>query len=326
MSMRRLYPQQPDSFEFSQDNMAWAKKRIAMYPEGRQASAVIPLLWRAQEQEGWLTKPAIEHVGKMLDMAFIRVLEVATFYFMFQLQPVGKKAHIQVCGTTPCMLCGSEKLVDLCKKYIAPKPHQISENGYLSWEEVECLGACSNAPMIQVDKDYYEDLDEESFVKILKSFENDDPVIPGPQNGRFSCEPKGGATTLLNDSFAQQDYNASIAFALAEGEHNPEMENNRQRRYDAQVQESEPAPDISKRPGSLLDAPRGDRPDNLQGINGITPELEKVLNDVGVYHYDQIVGWSANDIHWINENLSAHKTTVQDDWVKQAAELNKSKV
>ena len=123
---------------------------MTKFPEGRQASAVIPLLWRAQEQEGWLTRPAIEAVADLLGMAYIRVLEVATFYFMFQIQPVGQVAHFQICGTTTCMICGAEDLVSVCKEKIASKPHVISEDGKFSWEEVECLVACANAPMVQI--------------------------------------------------------------------------------------------------------------------------------------------------------------------------------
>jgi NADH-quinone oxidoreductase subunit E len=127
--LRRLHSEQPDSFAFTADNQAWAEAQIKKYPEGRQASAIIPLLWRAQEQEGWLSRPAIEHVSDMLDLAFIRGLEVASFYFMFQLQPVGKIAHIQICGTTSCMICGAEDLVAVCQEKIAPKAHQISADG-----------------------------------------------------------------------------------------------------------------------------------------------------------------------------------------------------
>ncbi|MEM7746371.1 MAG: NADH-quinone oxidoreductase subunit NuoE, partial [Pseudomonadota bacterium] len=153
--LRRLHADQPDTFAFTPDNLAWAEAQITKYPEGRQASAIIPLLWRAQEQEGWLTRPAIETVADMLDLAYIRALEVASFYFMFQLQPVGSVAHIQVCGTTSCMICGAEDLVAVCKDKIAAKPHQLSADGKFSWEEVECLGSCANAPMAQIGKDYY---------------------------------------------------------------------------------------------------------------------------------------------------------------------------
>lgn len=162
--LRRLHHEQPETFAFTPANAAWARAQVTKYPEGRQASAIIPLLWRAQEQEGWLSRPAIEHIADMLGMAYIRALEVATFYFMFQLQPVGTLAHIQVCGTTSCMICGAEDLIGICKNKIAPKAHELSADGRFSWEEVECLGACTNAPMVQIGKDYYEDLDRKSVV------------------------------------------------------------------------------------------------------------------------------------------------------------------
>ena len=215
--MRRLHPDQPESFAFTAENEVWARAQIAKYPEGRQASAIIPLLWRAQEQEGWLTKPAIEAVADMLGLARIRALEVATFYFMFQLSPVGSVAHVQVCGTTPCMLCGSEDLVAVCKEKIAPKAHQLSADGKFSWEEVECLGACSNAPMVQIGKDYYEDLTQESFAALLDALARGEVPRPGPQNGRFASEPLGGATSL-NAPAAPQPENASIALAREKGD------------------------------------------------------------------------------------------------------------
>ena len=136
--LRRLHADQPASFAFTPANQAWAEAQITKYPEGRQASAIIPLFWRAQEQEGWLTRPAIEHISEMLGLAYIRGLEVATFYFMFQLQPVGSVAHIQVCGTTSCMICGAEDLIGICKDKIAKNAHELSADGKFSWEEVEC--------------------------------------------------------------------------------------------------------------------------------------------------------------------------------------------
>ena len=148
--LRRLHPDQPDTFAFSPANHAWAEAQITKFPEGRQASAVIPLLWRAQEQEGWLSRPAMEHIAGMLDLAYIRVLEVATFYFMFQLHPVGSVANVQICGTTSCMICGAEDLIGVCREKIAETPHTLSGDGKFSWEEVECLGACANAPMAQI--------------------------------------------------------------------------------------------------------------------------------------------------------------------------------
>lgn len=203
MSVRRLAPPalQPKEFAFTAANMEWAKKQIAKYPEGRQASAIIPLLWRAQEQNnGWLPEVAIRYVADMLGMVHIRAMEVATFYTQFQLQPVGSKAHVQVCGTTPCMLRGSSELFEVCKKRIHPEPFHLSEDGKLSWEEVECLGACVNAPMALIWSDTYEDLTPESFAKLLDGFAAGKPPKPGPQIDRQFSEPVGGATTLTDPS------------------------------------------------------------------------------------------------------------------------------
>src|SRR5437870_13892965 len=157
MSVRRLAEKQPPSFAFSEANRAWAEKVMAKYPPGRQASAVISLLWRGQEQEGWVSHPMVESVAKMLSMPFIRVLEVATFYTMFNLEPVGTYL-VQVCTTTPCWLRGSDAVVAACRKHSAPNPGVISADGKFSWMEVECLGACVNAPVLQIGKDYYDDL------------------------------------------------------------------------------------------------------------------------------------------------------------------------
>ncbi|MBL8906431.1 MAG: NADH-quinone oxidoreductase subunit NuoE [Rhizobiales bacterium] len=201
MSVRRLGPDQPASFEFTEQNLAWARATIAKYPPGKQASAVLPVLWRAQEQnDGWISRAAMEYVGRMLDMAYIRVYEIATFYTMFQLSPVGSKAHIQVCGTTPCMLRGAEDLKAVCRRKISPDAHQLSADGAFSWEEVECLGACVNAPMVQIFKDTYEDLTPETFEKLIDDIAAGRPVKPGPQNGRQLSAPEGGATTLLDNS------------------------------------------------------------------------------------------------------------------------------
>ena len=218
MSLRRLHHTQPDSFQFTAANKKWAKGQIAKFPEGRQASAIIPLLWRAQEQEGWLTKPAIEAVADMLALDYIRALEVATFYFMFQLQPVGSVAHVQVCGTLSCMICGAEDLIGVCKDKIAPNPHQISKDGKFSWEEVECLGACTNAPMAQIGKDFYEDLTVKSFTQILKDFAAGKVPTPGPQNGRYAAEPLSGLTTLHDMNSDKYDHNTSASLALEYGD------------------------------------------------------------------------------------------------------------
>jgi NADH-quinone oxidoreductase subunit E len=199
MSVRRLAPKelQPVSFAFTDENLAWVKQQIAKYPAGRQASAVIPVLWRAQEQnDGWVSEAAIRVVAELLGMPYIRVLEVATFYTMFLLSPVGKKAHVQVCGTTPCRLRGADELFKVCERRIHPEPFHVSADGNYSWEEVECLGACVNAPMVLIWNDTYEDLTPESFERVLDGFVNGNPAKPGPQNGRQFSAPIGGPTTL----------------------------------------------------------------------------------------------------------------------------------
>ena len=216
--LRRLYHEQPSSFTFTPANLAWAKAQISKYPEGRQASAIIPLLWRAQEQEGWLSRPAIEHVADMLGMAHIRALEVATFYFMFQLQPVGSVAHIQICGTTSCMICGSGELIAVCKDRIAPAPHTLSADGKFSWEEVECLGSCANAPMAQIGKDYYEDLTADRLAQILDDLAAGKVPVPGPQAGRYSSEPANGLTSLKGFESGRTKYNASVQRAVDIGD------------------------------------------------------------------------------------------------------------
>ena len=205
MAARRLAETQPESFAFTAENRAWAEREIAKFPQGRQASAVISLLWRAQEQEGWVTKPAIEGVAEMLGMPLIRVLEVATFYTMFHLEPVGSLAHIQVCGTTPCMLRGSGELIEICRTRIHHDQHHVSADGRLSWEEVECLGACVNAPMIQVSKDTYEDLTPKIFEGLLDAFERGETPEPGPQTWRQFSMPESGPTSLTEIQYADDD-------------------------------------------------------------------------------------------------------------------------
>ncbi|HEY4126285.1 MAG TPA: NADH-quinone oxidoreductase subunit NuoE [Rhizomicrobium sp.] len=204
MSVRRLAEQQPASFAFTPENKAWAEKEMTKYPPGRQASAVISLLWRGQDQDGWVTKAMIENVAAMLSMPYIRVLEVATFYTMFNLEPVGDHL-VQVCTTTPCWLRGSDDVVAACKKHIAPTQHTVSKDGKFSWMEVECLGACVNAPMLQIGKDFYEDLDGPTTEKLLETFRRGETPKPGPQNyGRVSSEPQGGANTLTDRSIYDQ--------------------------------------------------------------------------------------------------------------------------
>ncbi|MEE7466774.1 NADH-quinone oxidoreductase subunit NuoE [Methylobacterium oryzae] len=199
MANRRLAPasEQPESFAFSPENAEWARTQIAKYPEGRQASAVISLLWRAQEQNGgWLPRAAIEAVAAELGMPNIRVLEVATFYTMFALEPVGR-FWIQVCGTVPCDSCGARGLKEMLQARLGPPGH-VSADGTFSWLEVECLGACCNAPMVQINQDYYEDLTPESLGQLMDDLAAGRPVKVGSQTGRVSSEPQGAVNTLTD--------------------------------------------------------------------------------------------------------------------------------
>jgi len=197
MSVRRLAETQPASFEFTPENQAWAEKEIAKYPPGRQASAVIPALWQAQKQHDyWLPQKAMEKVADLLGMPYIRVLEIATFYTMFNLAPVGKY-FIQLCGTTPCMLRGADEIIKICEERIGEQ-RQVTADGLFSWLEVECLGACCNAPMVQINDDYYEDLDAANFTRLLDDLAAGRPVKIGSQKGRVTSEPEGGLTSLTS--------------------------------------------------------------------------------------------------------------------------------
>ena len=198
------------SFSFKSETESKIGFWLSKYPEGKKRSAVIPLLWLAQKDNaGWLSEPAMRAVAERLEMAYIRVYEVATFYTMFRLQPVGEW-HVQLCGTTPCMLRGSETLKKVCERKIG-KIGAVSANGKLSWEEVECLGACVNAPMVQINDYYYEDLSEESFTKVLNDLEAGKQVEPGPQVDRITSAPIGGLTSLLDETL----YDGSRAKSLS---------------------------------------------------------------------------------------------------------------
>jgi NADH-quinone oxidoreductase subunit E len=199
MSVRRLAEKQPASFAFTPENLNWAKAQIEKYPPGRQQSAVLPILWRAQEQcGGWLPQKAIEAVAVMLGMAKIRVLEVATFYTMFNLAPVGQY-NVQFCGTTPCLLRGADGLKSVLHRMIGEE-NEVTADGKFSWVEVECLGACVNAPMVQINADYYEDLTPDSLKQILDDLSAGKTPKPGPQIDRQNSAPVGGPTTLTDPS------------------------------------------------------------------------------------------------------------------------------
>jgi NADH-quinone oxidoreductase subunit E len=204
MSVRRLAADQPETFAFTPENLEWARAQIEKYPEGRKASAVLAILWRAQEQMGgWLPEPALRTVADMLGLAYIRIYEIATFYTMFNLAPVGRH-YVQVCGTTPCWLRGADAIKDTCRRLIGAPGH-VTEDGLFSWTEVECLGACVNAPVVQIGKDYYEDLTPDSLENILESLKAGRPVEPGPQNGRHASAPLGGPNTLTDPELYRRE-------------------------------------------------------------------------------------------------------------------------
>ena len=347
--LRRLHHDQPETFAFTPANQAWAEAQMTKYPEGRQASAIIPLLWRAQEQEGWLTRPAIEYVADLLGMAYIRALEVASFYFMFQLEPVGSVAHIQVCGTTSCMICGAEDLIAVCREKIAPNPHQISEDGKLSWEEVECLGACANAPMAQIGKDYYEDLTAERFGEMIDAMKAGQTPKPGPQNGRFASEPLSGLTSLEEYAKNRISENASVQLASTQNDtlrridgsevplltpwlSSAKSESPRASKSRGKTSTAIPNPDPTppkvqparKKPATLK-AARKSGADDLKRIKGVGPKLEKLLNSLGFFHFDQVASWSENEMAWVDQNLEGFKgRATRDNWVAQAKELMSS--
>ena len=322
MSVRRLDKVQPASFSLSRENLKWARAKIKEYPKGKQASAVIPVLWKAQEQEGWTSEPAIRYVADMLDMSFIRVLEVATFYTMFHLSPVGKKAHIQVCGTTPCMLRGSEDIIKVCKKRIG-QAHTLSEDGNFSWEEVECLGACTNAPMAQVEKDVYEDLTAQAMEKIIDDFEAGRTPRPGPQIERQFSAPRGGYTSLtdpaLYDGSAIKKKTTKKATKKAPGK-KPAAKKAATKVSTSPAKVS--SADKNKPQG--LKAARKEGPDNLKLISGVGPKIEGILNSLGVFHFDQIAAWKKAERDWVDNHLRFKGRIDRDEWVKQAKALIKA--
>tara|TARA_B100000965_G_scaffold296139_1_gene254352 strand:+ start:120 stop:728 length:609 start_codon:yes stop_codon:yes gene_type:complete len=202
MSIKKISKDQPEKFEFNQQSLDLAKKVISNYPENKQQSAVMALLYIAQKQNNnWIPLSAMKYIAKFLDMPYIKVYEVATFYTMYNLAPVGK-FFFQVCTTTPCMLRGAYKLVDVCKKKISENENEISKDGKISWVEVECLGACVNAPMMQINEDYFEDLDEKKLERIIESIMQNTEIKPGSYKGRKSSEPENNRSTLMDSKNA----------------------------------------------------------------------------------------------------------------------------
>ena len=197
MSIKKIFETQPESFEFSKDNLHEAENIIKQYPKNRKASAVLALLYLVQKQhDNWIPLAAIKYVAKFLEIPYIQVYEVATFYSMFNLAPVGKY-FVQICTTTPCMIRGSNKVIDVCKKHIANNQNELSKNKLCSWTEVECLGSCVSAPMMQINQDYFEDLDEQKTEEIIQMLLNDKFPKPGSYRNRKNTAPEKGRTTLL---------------------------------------------------------------------------------------------------------------------------------
>ncbi len=360
MSVRRLAEDkfQPAAFAFNDENAVWADKTIQKYPAGRQQSAVIPLLMRAQEQDGWVTRAAIEKVADMLDMAYIRVLEVATFYTQFQLGPVGTRAHVQVCGTTPCMLRGSEKLMGVCRSKIHQHPFERNAEGTLSWEEVECLGACVNAPMIMIGKDTYEDLTPERLEEIIDTFNagNGASVKPGPQIDRHFSSPEGGPTSLLTEE-PKAKAKTSAKKADADAVSVPPSEAARPKSTDAETNAAlktpvtapkaaaknaaaEAAPAAAEKPAKAAAAPAAAKPsledknrpagiekpaapDDLKLISGVGPKIEAILNELGIFTFAQVGAWKKAEREWVDGYLNFKGRIERDDWVKQAKALAK---
>jgi NADH-quinone oxidoreductase subunit E len=397
MSVRRLADAaiQPAAFAFNKANSLWAKAAIKKYPKGREQSAVIPLMMRAQEQEGWVTKAAIEHIADMLEMPRIRALEVATFYTQFQLKPVGTKAHVQVCGTTPCMLRGSEDLMAVCKSKIHHDQFHTNAAGTLSWEEVECLGACVNAPMVMIFNDTYEDLTPKRLEEIIDAFEagKGQSVTPGPQIDRAYSAPVSGLTSLIDKptaskakeqaTGAQTPAAATMASnaalpktaaietsaaikgpknapvlaandAKASVETSPKIRDTSVRGLTVKSKatgggkqrdpahaaiskpedsaaiakkttvKAQPAKLAGEQQPELFKKPRSGKADDLSLIWGVGPKLEKMLNNMGIWHFDQIAAWGKAELAWVDERITGFKGRAsRDEWVKQSKKLAK---
>ncbi|ATN33961.1 NADH-quinone oxidoreductase subunit E [Rhizobium sp. ACO-34A] len=352
MSVRRLAEEQfqPTGFSFNEENSVWAEATIRKYPEGRQQSAVIPLLMRAQEQDGWVTRAAIEFVAEKLSMPYIRVLEVATFYTQFQLKPVGTRAHVQVCGTTPCMLRGAEDLIKVCKSKIHAEPFERNGDGTLSWEEVECQGACVNAPMVMIFKDSYEDLTPTQLEHIIDRFQagKGSDIKPGTQIDRFNSAPAGGLTALTDadvkpateskaapvaaEAVVVPPSNAAKPVTAAE-ETNPAIKSPAD--GETALPEGSPKAKPAKAENLAVGQPsledknrpagieKPETPDDLKMISGVGPKIEGVLHSIGIFTFAQIAGWKKAEREWVDGYLKFSGRIERDDWVKQAKALAK---
>ena len=354
MSARRLAIRQPESFELS----AAAKKEIATwvkkYPKDRARSALIPALWIAQKDAGgWLPEPALRLLGDMLNMAYIRVYEVATFYTMFNLEPVGTH-YVQLCGTTPCWLRGSDDLIAMLKQKIGPQ-RSISADGKLSWLEVECLGSCANAPMVQISNaegdSYYEDLTAESLEAVLDDLVAGKTPKAGSQSGRHTSEPAGGALSLTAKNFTEkctklpnQDKKAKVNYyewdpkerrATRGGWVDPAKNASRdpKKRGDNHGEDlsmglvdeapNKALPPRVKKPAAkksapkpkviYTDGPTDGPPDDLKKIKGIGPKFESDLNGKGIYYFRQIGAWKAADVKMVEDLIDSIPGRIKRD-------------
>ena len=329
-----------DSFAFKAETEPTIAFWMGKYPEDKKRSAVIPLLWLAQKDNGgWLSEPAMRTVADRLEMPYIRVYEVATFYTMFRLQPVGRH-HVQLCGTTPCMLRGANELKKVCEKRIGKKM-AVTDDGRLSWEEVECLGACVNAPMVQINDYYYEDLTPESLDEILGKLAGGVTVEPGTFVDRLNSAPEGGATSLSDESLFDGSRNGvGVLPNLPEAEPakadapTPEATGEPARKEPTNVDREETskedikAADTEVDDGAELEGARpqaaevkAEEADDLKKIKGIGPKIEGQLHGLGVFTYAQIAAWTPDNVKWVDGYLSFRGRIEREAWIEQAKTL-----
>ena len=330
MSARRLAIRQPEKFALSASAKREISQWVKKYPKGRQRSALIPALWIAQKDAGgWLPELALRELGDFLDMAYIRVYEVATFYTMFNLEPVGVH-FVQMCGTTPCWLRGSDELKAMLGRKIGPQ-RSISEDGKLSWLEVECLGSCSNAPMVQIsnaDGDhYYEDLTAETLEAVLDDLAAGKKPPQGPKNGRFSSEPVGGAMALTTIGTAKRIKSLPNAAAKAKiiDHANDSKPAKAAKPKATPKKKAAPKKAAAKKPQVIYkDGPTDGAPDDLKLIKGIGPKFEGDLNSKGIYYFRQIGAWKAADVKMVEALIDSIPGRIKrDEWVKQGKVLAK---
>ena len=316
MSGRHFAPdsEQPGSFAWSGESQTVVDRTLAKYPESRAASAVIPLLDLAQRQEGWVSRAAIEAVAEQLSMAPIRVMEVASFYTMFNLVPIGKY-HVQVCGTTPCWLRGVDQVYAALKEECGIGDGQTSEDVLFTVTEVECLGACVNAPMVQINDDFYEDLDKDNFRAVLQALRKGETPKANSQTGRQSSEAEGGATSLTEVDFSVKH------IRQLNGEAAPEAPAPQENAAPAAAKDiSKPALDDPARPPPL-DAARDGQADDLKKVESIGPKIEETLNQLGIYHFDQVAAWTSEEAIWVDTWLNAEGRVERENWIGQAKAL-----